>query len=210
MFESSSVRRMGVGLVIAVGLLTSLAVPPAALAECTALDRWPSFESVAPTAAGVYIARVSESLGPRPRGFLTEFRVTVQELFRGDAVGGIDFRNFKSGLPLTICPSDSVLYVHVGDVLALAVYGHVPGVTGMVSTVAYLREGPGRPDPFLMPGVETLSRAQVVSALGLPATDTSSVAAASTANDVSWQSVGLLAFAAFFVVLVRRRYPSDP
>ena len=77
-------------------------------------------------------------------------------------------RLLPSGAPLTICPSDSILRVQVGDVIAFAFDARVSGSPNLVLSAGYIR---GTPDDFLMPGVERLTLAEVRSLAALPATD---------------------------------------
>jgi len=144
--------------------------PVEVAAECTQVDRWPSFRTAAPSAEVIVIGDVVANRED-PTGYITtDFRVRVDEVIRGQSDDVLVFRDaVRSGLPLTICPGDSVLYVHVGDRIAMAFRARSPGVDGPVTAVAFLNR---QPDSFLMPGVERLTREEVRDIADLPATDT--------------------------------------
>jgi hypothetical protein len=96
--------------------------------------------------------------------------VRVDEILRGESPPVLEFRGgTRSRAPLTICPSDSILRVRVGDVLAFAFDARVAASPNPVLAVAWVR---GQPHPFLMPGAETLTPAAVRDLAALPMTDT--------------------------------------
>ena len=100
----------------------------------------------------------------------TDFRLRVDEFLRGRSDDVLEFRGpVRSGLPLTICPGDSVLFVQAGDRVAMAFGASYPEVDGPVTAVAFLNR---EPDAFLMPGIERLTRQQVRDIASLPSTDT--------------------------------------
>jgi hypothetical protein len=104
-------------------------------------------------------------------GYITTgFRLRVDEVLRGRSEDVLEFRDpVRSGLPLTICPGDSVLFVQARDRIAMAFGGRYPGVDGPITAVAFLNHDP---DSFLMPGIERLTGEQVRAIAGLPSTDT--------------------------------------
>jgi len=127
-------------------------------AECTQLDPWPSFTAAAPSAQRIVVGEVVHSFRDDSADNAIEFRVRVDEVLRGEGAAGLDFRGgTRSGAPSTVC-GDSILRVHVGDVLAFAFDARIESAPGPVLAVAWVR---GIPDDFLMPGAETLSLGRV-------------------------------------------------
>lgn len=124
-----------------------------AVAECTRLDPWPSFTEAVPSAKTVFVGTVTDTpeLGfPNNR-----FTLRVDEVLRGDPPAVIDFYGFKSGMPLTICPGDSVLRVRKnGERLAFAMDARLPGVRGRIDAVAFV--GDSEPSRFMLPEMEQL------------------------------------------------------
>ena len=129
-----------------------------AVAECTRLDPWPSFTEAVPSAKTVFVGTVTDTpeLGfPNNR-----FTLTVDEILRGDPPAVIDFGGFKSGVPLTICPGDSVLRVREkGERLAFAMDARLPGVEGRIDAVAFVDDS--KPDRFMLPKMEQLPLTKV-------------------------------------------------
>jgi hypothetical protein len=141
-------RLVRVPLIVALmaGLLSTGS--PAIVAECTALDPWPSFTTAVPTARDVFVGTVAKAPRAGPR-----FTLRVDEVLRGRAPAEIEFAGFQSGMPLSVCPRDSDLEVRrVGDRLAFAMEARMPGVPGRIDAVAFV--GDSRPDRFAMPGME--------------------------------------------------------
>jgi len=150
-------------LALAVVVLAAHAMP--ASAECVEFDEWPSFRELAPDAPRVVIGRVSSASSKDSAGNAIGFRLEVQEVPRGKAPDVIDFEGIRPPAPL-VC-RDSVLRVHIGDVIALAM-SHASRHD--VAAVAFVE---GRPDRDLLPGVEIISRQDVRRlAADLPPTDT--------------------------------------
>ena len=148
-------------------------------AECTGLSPWPSFTETASSARRIIIGTVTETLGGAVNN---RFTLGVDEVLRGEAPDSIDFRAFRSGAPQPVCPEDSVLRVHrVGERLALAYGARLPGWAERITAVAFV--APSKPDRFLLPGMETVTVAQVRRLAALPATD--GVAAPDLASEPS-------------------------
>jgi hypothetical protein len=137
-------------------------------AECTGLSPWPSFTETASSARRIVIGTVTETLGGAVNN---RFTLGVDEVLRGEAPDTIDFEAFRSGAPQPICPEDSVLRVHrVGERLALAYGARLPGWPERITAVAFV--APSKPDRSLLPGMETVTVAQVRRLAALPSTDT--------------------------------------
>jgi hypothetical protein len=135
---------------IVAGLLTSWSAT--VVAECTGLDPWPSFTTAVPSARSVFVGTVTDTPGDNINN---RFTLRVDEVLRGRAPAEIEFVAFKSGMPLSICPSDSILRVRtVGDRLAFAMDARMPGVPRRIDAVAFI--GDSRPHRFLMPEIERL------------------------------------------------------
>jgi hypothetical protein len=155
---------------LAAALLVMSTTPAEVAAECTQLDRWPSFRNTAPSAEVIVIGDIVANREDATGYITTDFRLRVDEVLRGESDDVLEFRDaVRSGLPLTICPGDSVLYVRVGDRLAMAFGARYPEVDGLVTAVAFLNR---EPDPFLMPGIERLTREQIRAVADLPSTET--------------------------------------
>lgn len=155
--------RGAIGMVAVLAALFVCAAPVAA--ECTRLDRWPSFRDAARSARTIVIGEV---IGGGPENWLDTFAFRVDEVVRGTAPHVMQIHELRSGLPLTICPSDSFAWVMNGDHLALALGALASDGKTRINAVAYVR---GSPDSFLMPGVERIPAAEVRELAGLPATD---------------------------------------
>lgn len=161
--------RVTVLSVLLAGVALSTTATPVA-AECTQLDRWPSFTEAAPSAKRIIVGEVVESYFDDSADNAITFRMRVDEVLRGRSRRALEFRDVvRSGAPLTICPGDSILRVRVGDILAFAFDARVASSPDPVLAVAWIR---GTPDDFLMPGAERLTLAEVRSLAALPATDT--------------------------------------
>ena len=159
----ATARRAAIGLVAVLGALFVSAAPVAA--ECTSLDRWPSFRDAVPSARTIVIGVVVDGA---PESWLNTFSLRVDEVLRGTEPHVMKIDRLQSGLPLTVCPSDSVAYVKTGDHLALALGALAPDGKTRINAVAYVQ---GSPDDFLMPGVERISAADIRELAGLPSTD---------------------------------------
>jgi len=166
MFERRRIRA-----IVAVSMtILGLAVPSSVAAECTQLDTWPSFRAAARSAESILVGEVVDSYLDDSADNAVWFRFRVDEVLRGRSEGSIEFREeVRSGLPLTICPGDSLLRVRITDRLAMAFGARFRGVDGPVTAVAFLNR---TPDSFLMPGMERLTLRQVRAVSSLPATDT--------------------------------------
>jgi len=190
------------GLLAWAGVLAS-AAPVAA--ECTQLDPWPSFTEAAPTAQRIVVGEVIQSYTVDAGDDAIEFRVRVDEVLRGEAPAFLDFREgTRSGVPLTICPRDSILRVREGDVLAFAFDARIAASPDPVLAVAWIR---GEPDLFLMPGSETLTLARVRQLAALPATDTLTASSTVDTAPLAAQLLLLGAGACAFVLALRRMPP---
>lgn len=188
------------GLLAWAGVLAN-AAPVAA--ECTQLDPWPSFTKAAPTAQRIVVGEVIQSYTDDSADNAIEFRLRVDEVLRGDAPPFLEFtEGTRSGMPLVVCPGDSILRVREGDVLAFAFDARIPTSRDPVMAVAWIR---GEPDLFLMPASETLTLARVRELAALPATDTvttsSTIPTTPLAAPLLLLGVGICAF-----VLALRRY----
>jgi hypothetical protein len=166
MFERARLRTV----FAVVATVLGLASPSSVAAECTQLDRWPSFRVAARSAESIVVGEVVESFQDDSADNGLWFRLRVDEVLRGRSASSIEFRKaVQSGLPLTICPGDSVLRVRIGDHIAMAFGARYTGVDGPVTAIAFLDRNP---DSFLMPGMERLTLRQVHAVADLPATDT--------------------------------------
>lgn len=159
-------------LVAPLALALHLGSPSSALAECTSLDRWPSFRSLAPVAQTVIVGEVVEGLDHSAGGAI-RFVMRVDDVLRGEAADEIRFeRPIQSGFPLD-CP-DSILRVPIGTVIALALDAPSDETDDLLTTAAFMNR---EPDPFLLPGIETITPVQLRRLMDLPETD---LAASST------------------------------
>jgi len=168
-----TVRWLG-SVVLAVGLCLATTAP--ALAECGAqVNRWPAFSELAPSAERVIVGTVTEFTGfDRGSPNLVGYRVDVNEVLRGPASESIEVNGLKSGLPLVgsqSCRQSAYLYARVGDVIAFAFDGRLPGVDGPVNTAAWIE---GKPNRNSVPGPQLLRLDEVRYYASLP--DTSTVA----------------------------------
>ena len=158
--------------VIAIVLaLAALLVPASpAAAECVGQpNRWPTFEEVVPTARQLVVGRVTST--NRTDGPAVVFTLEVEEVLRGVAPPVIEVSALRSGLPLMgepACRRDAVLYVRVGDRIALARGGLLPGVRNWVNTAVWIG---GQPDKRLSPGLRRMELSAVRQGLGLEAPD---------------------------------------
>lgn len=155
--------RGAIGMVAVIAALFVCAAPVAA--ECTRLDRWPSFRDALRSARTIVVGEVIDG---EPENWLDTFTFRVDEVLRGTAPQVMQIHQLRSGLPLTICPSDSFAYVMNGDHLALALGALAPNGKTRIDAIAYVQ---GSPDSFLMPGVERIPVAEVRELAGLPSTD---------------------------------------
>ena len=171
-------------------------------AECTSIDRWPSFTEAARSAKRIVVGEVVQSYADDSADNAIEFRVRVDERLRGKSVRFLEFRGgTKSGAPLKICPADSILRVRVGDVIAFAFDARVASSPDPVLAVAWVR---GTPHPFLMPGAEVLTLQAVRELAALPMTDTLPLASRAEGTDLP--VLPLLAGAvSLLAVLIRPR-----
>ncbi|MDQ3447616.1 MAG: hypothetical protein M3432_00355 [Chloroflexota bacterium] len=80
--------------------------------------------------------------------------------------------SLRSGIPLQgspACRRDAYLYARVGDVIAVAFDGRLPGVPNLTTTAAWIE---GRPHGSLVPGPERLTIEEVRRLASLPDTAT--------------------------------------
>jgi hypothetical protein len=200
-----AVRRITAVASVAATLALS-ATPLPALAECTQLDPWPSFREAARSAKTIVIGRVVESFDPPSSSFIVTFALRVEEVLRGTSPERLEFREgVLSGLPLTVCPSDSILRVSMGDRLAMAFDATYEGIDEPVIAIAFLRR---TPDESLMPGMERLTADQVRFVSSLPPTDTES-RAQTPGREFPWIPItlGLVAGLISLRLCYRPRYP---
>ena len=184
-------------------------------AECTRLDPWPSFREAARTADRIVVGEVNDTYKvtsgdhtvtyiAAPGENMLLFDLRVIEVVRGRSAPVLEFREpVMSGAPLKFC-QDSHLFVHAGDVIALAFDARVSDYPRPVLAVAWLSR---TPDPFTMPGVERLTIEDVRLLAGAPATDIADPAPipARSVPVIPFVVVGLLGALAF---LIRRRQPN--
>jgi hypothetical protein len=135
------------------------------------LNRFPRYTEVAPTARTVVIGTVVESRREDPTESTVVFTLRVDDVIRGQAPAAIEVEGIRSGLPRRgqrACRENAFLYVHLGDVIALALDGRLDGRAG-ITTAAWIE---GRPERDLIPGVHVLSRSEAIAAArALPPTD---------------------------------------
>jgi len=177
-----TIRLMG-GAAVALTFCLTTSAP--ALAECGGqVNRWPAFSDVAPTAERIIVGTVTNPLAPHESGpVYVGLDIRVEEVLRGSAPATIEVSGLKSGLPLTGSPScrqSAYLYARVGDVIAFAFDGRLPGVAGPVNTAAWIE---GRPNRNSVPGPQLLTLEEVRHFASLP--DTSTGAAGADPSDRS-------------------------
>jgi len=159
------------GMILAVGLC--LTTSASALAECGGQpNRWPAFSEVAPSAERIIVGTVVGPSVPHiPGPVYVGLDVHVDEVLRGQAAETIEVNALKSGLPLVgdqACRQSAYLYGRVGDVIAFAFDGRLPGVAGPVNTAAWIE---GRPHE-IVPGPQRLTLDEVRYFASLPDTST--------------------------------------
>jgi hypothetical protein len=147
----------------------SVMAPPV-LAECSRnVNRWPEFEEVALTAKQVVVGRVIETARKDPTEFSTVFAVEVEDVLKGSAPATIEIDGLRSGLPLRgerSCRVNSVLYAKLGDRIAIAFDGKIPGIEGRVNSAAWIQ---GRPNSEISnPGLRAMEVNEVRQVVGLP------------------------------------------
>lgn len=163
---------MRLALVGSVAITLLVGSGTTSLAECTGQpNRFPRYSDVAPTADTVVIGTVIDSKGEDPTEATVLFSLRVDHIVRGDPPATMDIEGLQSGLPVhgaKGCRENAFLYVHVGDVIALALDGKLDQRTG-VNAAAWIE---GRPDRQLVPGVRVMTRADVIAAAeAMPPTD---------------------------------------
>ena len=86
-------------LAIALGLAATW--PREVRAECTTLDRWPAFDTVAPIAKTVVVGKVVEDRDPSSSYLLNTFGFRVDTVLRGSVSVGsvIEIANLPPGPP---------------------------------------------------------------------------------------------------------------
>jgi hypothetical protein len=178
-----------VAVALSVTGLIGTAVP--SLAECgRQVNPFPDFSDVAPSADTVVIGTVIESHRDDPTEPTASFTLQVDDVVRGDPPATLTFDLLRSGLPLRgpqSCRGDATLFVHVEDVIALALHGRL-GDRGSVNTAAWIE---GRPERDLVPGVEVMNRREAIAAARvLPPTD--AVAASPATAGLSAALIDLL------------------
>jgi len=157
-------------LVTGLGILAALlAVSAPALAECPGQPNvWPSFRQVAPSARSIVVGTVENTL---TRDASPVFDLRIDEVLRGSSPSMIHLSGLKSGAPLIggpACQHSAYLYARRGDVIAIAYQGRAPGISGRVTTAAWIE---GRPY-VLDPGAERLTLVEVRRLAVLPDTST--------------------------------------
>ena len=197
----------GASIVAAVTAVMGLLASPVNVnAECTQLDPWPSFRAAARSAETIVIGRVVESFDPPSTRLIVSFALRVDDVQRGTAPARIEFgEGVRSGLPLTVCPGDSILRVSMGDRIAMAFGSRFQGIAGPVTAIAFLRR---TPDQFLMPGMERLTADQVRFLSSLPETDTNQESSGrAMPSPLVPVLLGAMAGLVSLRVRRRRRYP---
>lgn len=195
------------GTVLAAGLCLGVSAP--AFAECMGQpNRWPAFADVAPTAERIIVGTVVEHTGfDRGSLNLVGYRVSVDEVLRGPAHESVEVNGLKSGLPLVgsgSCRQNAYLYARVGDVIAFAFDGRLPGVAGPVNTAAWIE---GRPRRNSVPGPQLLTLAEVRYFTTLPETATSAVGRgpSSAPGPADWRPFLVVLAAVTGVIAIDRR-----
>jgi hypothetical protein len=171
-----NVRGVRLGWHVAIALLFGFAMPAPTSAECVnQTNRWPDYGEVAPTAQTVVIGTVISSQREDPTDATVLFQLRVDEVVRGEPPTVMTIEGLRSGLPLRgedACRENAFLYVHVDDVIALALDGRMGTRSGVNSAVVIT----GRVDEWT-PGLQRMSRREAVAAArALPASDTAPVA----------------------------------
>jgi hypothetical protein len=164
-----SVTRFGIVVALAGVALVGSSAP--SLAECVSQpNRFPDFAGVAPTARTVVIGTVVASQREDPTEATVLFSLRVDEVIRGDPPAVMDIEGLRSGLPVRgaeACRENAFLYVQVGDVVALALDGHL-GRRFHINTAAWIEGGPDE----WVPGVRVMTRARAIAAAeAMPPTD---------------------------------------
>jgi hypothetical protein len=136
----------------------------------------PPFDKVAARAERIVVGEVIDDLErspgePMSDAPLVAFRLDVREVVRGSAPETVDIVALRTRAPNTSrCPDVPFVYATVGDVIAIAFDGHMPGVRHPVTAAAWIE---GRPDRYLVPQAQrlTLARVRALGRDALPATE---------------------------------------
>lgn len=183
-------RASGIPVAIALAGLFTLSTPVAS--EC--IGPWtpmPSFTEVAPTAERVVVGTVVRDLGntqglDEEGGVTPSFEMEVDTVLRGPDPGRtLTMDIVRTGVPQTgQCGSPTVVAT-VGDRIAVAFDGRLPGHRRPITAVAWIT---GEPDELAAEKAEVLTMSEVRRAL-LPLPDTSTAGSA----DGWWLSTHLRA-----------------
>jgi hypothetical protein len=161
--KESGLKRSKTAVVILSVAAATLAASGPVLGECSSnsANTWPAFEQVAPRAETVIVGRVVRSAAhdrdPLDNPHTTVFTVKVEDVLRGKAPATIEFNGLRSGVPLRgerTCRQSSVLYAKLGDRIAVAFGGRIPGVKGPVTTAAWIEGLPN--NAIADPGLGTM------------------------------------------------------
>jgi hypothetical protein len=199
--RADALARFPTALILAT-IASMLLVAPVA-AECTIMDRWPSFTEVAPGADTILLGRVAESLQEDSAAHAIRFRVDVMEVLRGSAPRSFEVQAGTRFADVMERCDDSMLRAQVGEVLAMAFAGHPTASVNRVAAVAWVE---GRPNAFSMPGAQKLSERQVRAIAALPPTDTDLVRPAGQRPERDLApEILLVAMGALGVLAIERR-----
>lgn len=169
--RAAALAPFSLGAAVVAAAIGTMAVPVAA--ECSFnVNRWPSFEEVAPTAKTVVIGTVIQTAAhdqePLYNGFSPVFTLEVEDVLRGDAPEAIEFNGLRSGVPLRgerSCRQNSVMYAKLDDRIAVAFDGKVQGLKDRVTTATWIE---GRPNNEISnPGLGTMELNEVRQVLGM-------------------------------------------
>src|SRR5688500_19693594 len=124
MRSTSKPRILGAATVL--GILLAIPAAPAA-AECMRqVNRWPEFDSVAPTARRVVVGTVLKTNRLEPVEIGAVFTVLVEEVLRGEAPRVLLVDGLRSGRELRgspACRVNSWVNARPGDRIAIAFRG---------------------------------------------------------------------------------------
>lgn len=163
-----------VASLVSAGLLMSaIALPSQASAECMWLGPWPSFERSVRSAEQILVGEVTESLRLDEGDRSSRFRFRVDEVLRGTGPSEVLFDGWAF---VGHAQCDKMLSVRLGDRLVLAIDKAVGAHPQQVTygTVAFLNRDPSkgsrteREDDL---GLERMSLRRVRELVALPETD---------------------------------------
>jgi hypothetical protein len=155
-----------------------------------------------PTAETIVVGEVENS----GSGFDDSFRLHVHLVLRGSAPDIMRIDNLRSGLPLTICPQDSVAWAQDGDQLAIAFDAKGPDAGTRINAIALVGSQVDEGHAFLMPGVKSITLAELRVLVTMPDTGTEPLAPDPTSTSPTALVLSIAGLAAFVVTMWMKKF----